>query len=154
MMAQASQERRREIWERDGGICGLCREPVPFDRFMHLDHIRPASLGGSSEPDNLQASHARCNVTKGGANKFDPLCGAERIPAYRYWSEVPSQHRVAIPPAGLRGWRLTDLPTCDAALRAGSSVKHGFYKCRARVRDAARFCGKHLALGDGVGEAP
>lgn len=55
---------RRAIYERDNGICGICREPVPYRRF-HLDHIIPIAFGGTHEPSNVQVSHGVCNMRKG-----------------------------------------------------------------------------------------
>lgn len=54
---------RRAVWNRDGGICGLCAEPVAFDA-MHLDHIKPVAKGGPHTFDNLQPTHPRCNHRK------------------------------------------------------------------------------------------
>lgn len=52
------------IFERDMGICGICRSPVdPSD--WHLDHIVPLALGGPHLSGNLQVSHPRCNMSKG-----------------------------------------------------------------------------------------
>lgn len=54
---------RLSIWERDGGLCGLCAEPVLFAS-MHLDHIKPLSKGGDHTAANTQPSHPRCNSRK------------------------------------------------------------------------------------------
>lgn len=70
--------RQREIWRRrplsdqvkqavisrDGLRCGLCGEAVPPDD-VHIDHVQPVSKGGNDDPDNLQVSHALCNMRKG-----------------------------------------------------------------------------------------
>jgi hypothetical protein len=52
---------RRRIWERDAGICGLCREPVALSPLMHLDHVIQRHHGGADHWDNLRATHAACN---------------------------------------------------------------------------------------------
>lgn len=54
---------RRAIYERDGGRCGICGKPVPYER-MHLDHIIPLARGGTHEPRNVQTTHQRCNNRK------------------------------------------------------------------------------------------
>lgn len=55
---------RAVVYERDNGICGICRLPVdPAD--WHLDHIHPLSAGGSHSYDNIQVAHPRCNLSKG-----------------------------------------------------------------------------------------
>lgn len=55
---------RRAVIDRDGFRCGLCGGDVdPSD--VHIDHILPYSLGGSSDLDNLQVAHSLCNIRKG-----------------------------------------------------------------------------------------
>ena len=55
---------RAAVIVRDGFICQLCGGPVdPAD--VHLDHIKPFSLGGPTTVDNLQVAHSRCNMSKG-----------------------------------------------------------------------------------------
>ena len=60
----------REIWERDGGRCGICRKKIdiqikwPDRRALAIDHIVPLSKGGEDTPENLQATHAACNGRK------------------------------------------------------------------------------------------
>ena len=55
---------RLEMWERAGGCCEMCKEPVPFDRTMHLDHIIPAIMGGRTTEENLRVTHATCNLRR------------------------------------------------------------------------------------------
>lgn len=55
---------RREIFDRDGGICHLCRLPVEFIAF-ELDHVIPVSRGGAHVADNLKVAHRSCNAKKG-----------------------------------------------------------------------------------------
>lgn len=67
-----TRERRRStkeslrvaVLERDGLVCGLCGGDVEPDE-VHIDHILPRSLGGPDDLDNLQVSHALCNMRKG-----------------------------------------------------------------------------------------
>lgn len=59
--AQERIEQRLRIYNRDGGICGLCGKSVTFQA-MHLDHIVPRAGGGGDEETNLQPSHSTCNV--------------------------------------------------------------------------------------------
>jgi 5-methylcytosine-specific restriction endonuclease McrA len=60
----------REIFERDGWRCHLCRKPVKQDAprtdpdGATIDHIVPISLGGSDEPSNVATAHYRCNLDK------------------------------------------------------------------------------------------
>jgi 5-methylcytosine-specific restriction endonuclease McrA len=53
----------RAVWERDGGICGICGEAAdPKD--WHLDHIVPLALGGEHSYANVQVTHPLCNWRK------------------------------------------------------------------------------------------
>lgn len=62
---------KREIFERDGWICGICDDPVdrameyPDPMSVSLDHIIPLSKGGSHTPENVQCAHLDCNLRKG-----------------------------------------------------------------------------------------
>lgn len=49
---------------RDGFVCGICGKSVQESE-IHLDHIVPVSHGGGDEPENLQVTHASCNLKKG-----------------------------------------------------------------------------------------
>lgn len=57
---------RLAIAERDGWTCGICGQPIAGERDLHVDHIVPLCRGGRSDDSNLQATHARCNLRKGG----------------------------------------------------------------------------------------
>ena len=52
------------VWDRDNGICHICKEPAnPND--WHLDHIIPLALGGEHSYANTAVSHSMCNRRKG-----------------------------------------------------------------------------------------
>lgn len=53
------------IWERDGGVCQLCGEPIADPKQRSIDHIIPISRGGTHEPANVQLAHRVCNSRKG-----------------------------------------------------------------------------------------
>lgn len=59
------------IYERDRGVCQLCRTRVgrsfvpPHPRAATLDHIVPVDDGGSNYSSNLQLAHFSCNSRKG-----------------------------------------------------------------------------------------
>lgn len=52
------------VFDRDRGICGICGEPVRPGEKWHIDHVLPLSKGGSHTYDNVQLSHALCNLKK------------------------------------------------------------------------------------------
>lgn len=55
---------RQEIIDRDEGTCYLCGKRCdPAE--IHIDHIVPASRGGSHRADNLAVACAVCNISKG-----------------------------------------------------------------------------------------
>lgn len=47
-------------WERQGGRCMWCQEPVPIKEATR-EHITPLSRGGSYNPENLAMSCGPCN---------------------------------------------------------------------------------------------
>lgn len=60
------------VFARDRGICALCEHPVDFSE-ASIDHIIPVSQWdwgaaprGPHTLTNVQLSHARCNIRKGG----------------------------------------------------------------------------------------
>jgi hypothetical protein len=61
----------REIAERDGWRCQLCRKPVnprkrhPDPMCASIDHIVPISQGGTDVRANVQLAHLFCNMSKG-----------------------------------------------------------------------------------------
>lgn len=61
-----------KVYERDDWNCGICGEAVnpelkyPHRQSVSIDCIIPMSRGGSYTYDNVQCSHLRCNVMKGG----------------------------------------------------------------------------------------
>jgi 5-methylcytosine-specific restriction endonuclease McrA len=62
---------RQTLYERDGWSCAICELPV--DREAHwnddfapsLDHIKPRSLGGTHDAENLRTAHRICNSVRG-----------------------------------------------------------------------------------------
>lgn len=53
------------VFERDGGICGICRGSVEPESDWHVDHIVPLAKGGKHAYANVQLAHGRCNRSKG-----------------------------------------------------------------------------------------
>jgi len=60
-----------EIFERDNWVCGLCEKKInrrrryPDPLSASLDHVIPLSKGGHHTRVNAQATHLRCNISKG-----------------------------------------------------------------------------------------
>jgi 5-methylcytosine-specific restriction endonuclease McrA len=63
----------REVYNRDGWVCGLCGEPVdsqikfPDPMCSSLDHVIPLVAGGEHSRANTQLAHWYCNVRKGAS---------------------------------------------------------------------------------------
>ena len=52
---------RLRILTRDGWTCQICGAPAE-----HVNHVQPVLWGGNDNPDNLRATCADCNLSKGG----------------------------------------------------------------------------------------
>ncbi|WP_239701690.1 HNH endonuclease [Yimella sp. NH-Cas1] len=71
LAATAERFDPREVYERDGWVCGLCGEAV--DRSLRwpdlmspsLDHVTPLIANGEHSRANTQLAHWICNVRKG-----------------------------------------------------------------------------------------
>ena len=79
---------RREVYERDGWVCQLCKEPVdpdlpPSDAWgATLDHVVPQAwtLVPDHRSDNLRLTHRWCNSVRGDESYYDET-----------WFEVPDE---------------------------------------------------------------
>jgi len=49
--------RKRRIWEREGGVCYLCGEPVALEH-VEIEHPVPLAHGGSDDDEALRCVHA------------------------------------------------------------------------------------------------
>jgi hypothetical protein len=59
-----SQQLRRLVWERDQGMCDVCRRSLPFNRTYHCGHVVDHCLGGTCTLENLVVMCRACNLTK------------------------------------------------------------------------------------------
>jgi HNH endonuclease len=62
----------RKVYDRDGGICAICKQPVDWnlngtyeDGAPQIDHFIPRDHGGEDRPENYRLSHAGCNRSRG-----------------------------------------------------------------------------------------
>lgn len=58
-----SKRLRFEILRRDNHTCQYCGEKAP-DAVLHVDHVKPKTLGGADGPDNLVTACKDCNSGK------------------------------------------------------------------------------------------
>lgn len=73
---QLSARIRAAVKERDGHKCACCGATT----FLAVDHIVPASLGGSDDLENLQTLCRGCN-TKKGKKDHCPCRDADYVPS-------------------------------------------------------------------------
>ena len=50
---------------KTGNKCAICKNTLPADIYIQIDHIKPRAKGGSSKKENLQVVCKRCNQKKG-----------------------------------------------------------------------------------------
>jgi len=62
-----TNSQRKAIYDKNNGICQICKKPVTWKNF-HADHIIPWTKGGKTTISNGQCTHSKCNIKKG--NKF------------------------------------------------------------------------------------
>lgn len=55
---------RYPVYERDRGICHICKKKVPREAFT-VDHLIPVSAGGLTTFENLAVAHPSCNYRRG-----------------------------------------------------------------------------------------
>lgn len=69
---------RYDILAKSKGVCVACGAKSQ-DAFLHVDHIIPVSLGGVTEPYNLQALCDKCNMQKRNRDDTDFLLWQKRL---------------------------------------------------------------------------
>lgn len=79
---------RAAIYDRDNGICHLCKLPVPREAF-DLDHVTPLAEGGDDTPKNLRVAHPSCNTKKGAHTGPKKRKGLRRTPLRRKRKTAP-----------------------------------------------------------------
>lgn len=67
-----------DVLARSGGVCVACGTPA-LKAPIHVDHIVPASRGGTDDPSNLQALCAKCNRAKRDKDATDFLLVQKRL---------------------------------------------------------------------------
>lgn len=78
----AVSRRRREVFERSGGVCFYCRCRLSLHAF-HVEHQRPRAIGGDDSPMNLVAACAPCNLLKRDRTALEFVAGANSRGANR-----------------------------------------------------------------------
>lgn len=55
---------RQRVFDRDGGICHLCRQAIQIGQKYDLDHVEALINGGENRESNLKPAHRKCHVEK------------------------------------------------------------------------------------------
>lgn len=55
---------RPKLFTRDGGMCQICQTVTTY-KDCSIDHVKPASKGGTHTWGNVQLAHKLCNIRKG-----------------------------------------------------------------------------------------
>ena len=58
------------VLKESSGRCALCGT-TRDERPLHVDHIKPRSMGGKTEYENLQVLCSKCNLSKGNQDDSD-----------------------------------------------------------------------------------
>lgn len=61
---------RRTLYDRDEGVCYLCRSAVKFEDFT-IDHVVPLAKGGLHSYANTRCCCEPCNLAKGSSLPAD-----------------------------------------------------------------------------------
>jgi 5-methylcytosine-specific restriction enzyme A len=75
-----NRKERAAIFERAGGACHICGGKIAVGDAWDVEHIRPLSMGGTNDPDNLAPAHAKCHRVK-TAEEAGPRAKADRLRA-------------------------------------------------------------------------
>lgn len=71
--AKMTPRLRYRILRRDGFVCQICGRGQADGVVLHVDHIKPVSKGGKTEPDNLRTLCDQCNLGKGALYRENGL---------------------------------------------------------------------------------
>lgn len=59
-----SPTKRLRLFEAHKGMCALCGKEIRSGKKWLVEHMRPLSLGGTNEPENLRPVHVACADAK------------------------------------------------------------------------------------------
>lgn len=68
-----SKALRFQVFSRDGFSCRYCGARRDDGAELHVDHVKPVSLGGSNDLGNLVTACQPCNIGKGAVSLTEPV---------------------------------------------------------------------------------
>lgn len=102
-----NRKQRAEIFERAGGVCHICDGKIGVTEAWDVEHIRPLSMGGDNEPDNLAPAHVKCHRVK-TAGEAGPRAKADRLRAKHQGTYPPPKGNARLPSRGFQKTREYD----------------------------------------------
>jgi 5-methylcytosine-specific restriction enzyme A len=73
-----SKKERVTIFEAAQGCCHICGGKIGANEAWEIEHVRPLSMGGANDPDNLAPAHVKCHAGKTAA-EAGPRARADRL---------------------------------------------------------------------------
>jgi hypothetical protein len=136
-----SPARRMFIYERDGGLCGICQDPEhPVQPFgtgfggplsAQVDHIVARSAGGTNDTANLRLAHRFCNGSKWAGPSLPVPYAAARL-RWRLYGE----------PMNARLWlrqHRPGKPLRERSRRQSIRLRRVLWELRTRQVDRGEF---------------
>ena len=92
-MAYISSHLRQTIAKRANHRCEYCQSPeLIIGGPMHIEHVIPQTLGGSTDFDNLALACARCNLHKATRIRHRDLVSGRVVPLFNPPTQTWHRH--------------------------------------------------------------
>lgn len=87
-------ELRTQLFEEQSGFCLCCSKQMTLSSKLHVDHLTPASQGGSNDASNLILLHPACNREKHGKTFVEYLAWRRKccLPTPEFCTEKVLAH--------------------------------------------------------------
>lgn len=72
MNSKRARIKLRQVLQRDGNQCYLCKEPFTLEDSPTVEHIVEIKEGGTHDLENLAASHRKCNNERSNPRRRRP----------------------------------------------------------------------------------
>ena len=95
-----SGKERLAIFNRDGGICHMCRTVIQVGQPWEVSHDIPLELGGADHGDNLKPAHKACHAVTTAKADAPDIAKAKRREVAHKGAQAPTArplHGAAFP---------------------------------------------------------